>query len=92
MATALDIEFQEAFQSLSEMKESVAPDIMLKLYAYYKQATSGDIFSMNGESDVRNAFKFNAWTQLNGMSEDEAKQEYINLAKQVLTTNNQKES
>jgi diazepam-binding inhibitor (GABA receptor modulating acyl-CoA-binding protein) len=87
MASALDKEFQEAFQSLSEMKESVAPDIMLKFYAYYKQATSGDIFSMNGESDVRNAFKFNAWTQLNGMSEDEAKQEYINLAKQVLTTN-----
>jgi acyl-CoA-binding protein len=94
MATALDIEFQEAFQSLSEMKESVAPDIMLKLYAYYKQATSGDIFSMNSESDsdVRNAFKFNAWAQLNGMSEDQAKQEYINLAKQVLTTNNHKES
>lgn len=92
MASALDTEFQEAFQQLSALKESVAPDIMLKLYAYYKQATSGDLFSMNDESDVRNAFKFNAWTQLNGMSEDEAKQEYINLAKQVLTTNYNKES
>ena len=92
MATELDKEFEKSFQLLSDSKESVAPDIMLKLYAYYKQATSGDIFSMNDESDVRNAFKFNAWTQLNGMSQDEAKQEYINLAKQVLTTNYNKES
>lgn len=92
MASDLDKEFQQAFQRLSESEESVAPDIMLKLYAYYKQATSGNLFSINDESDVRNAFKFNAWMQLNGMSEDEAKQEYINLAKQVLTTNYNKES
>jgi acyl-CoA-binding protein len=87
MANTLDIEFERAYQLLSEWTESVAPDIMLKLYAYYKQATSGDIFSMNDESDVRNAFKFNAWTQLNGMSQEEAKQEYVNLAKQILNTN-----
>ena len=86
MASALDIEFERAFQLLSESKESVAPDIMLKLYAYYKQATSGDIFSTSGDTDVRNAFKFNAWTQLNGMSQEEAKREYINLAKQILTS------
>jgi acyl-CoA-binding protein len=87
MANTLDIEFERAYQLLSEWTESVAPDIMLKLYAYYKQATSGDLFSMNDESDVRNAFKFNAWTQLNGMSQEEAKQEYVNLAKQILNTN-----
>jgi len=87
MSSNLDIEFEKAYQQLNELNESVAPDIMLKLYAYYKQATSGDLFSMNDESDVRNAFKFNAWTQLNGMAQEEAKQEYINLAKQILTTN-----
>jgi acyl-CoA-binding protein len=87
MASTLDIEFERAFQLLSEWTETVAPDVMLKLYAYYKQATSGDIFSMNDESDVRDAFKFNAWTQLNGMSQEEAKREYVNLAKQILTTN-----
>ena len=93
MASALDIEFEKAFQLLSESKENVAPDVMLKLYAYYKQATSGDIFfTTNGESDVRNAFKFNAWTQLNGMSQEEAKREYINLAKQILTSKFNKES
>lgn len=83
MDTDLDKEFNEAFHRLSELKESLPPDVMLKLYAYYKQATSGDIFSFNSEPDVRNAFKFNAWTQLNGMSQEEAKQEYINLAKKI---------
>lgn len=87
MSSKLDIEFEKAYQQLNELNESVAPDIMLKLYAYYKQATSGDLFSMNDEADVRNAFKFNAWAQLKGMSQEEAKQEYINLAKQILTTN-----
>ncbi len=87
MSENLNKEFEEAFERISSLKESLPPDLMLKLYAHYKQATSGDIFSYNGEPDVRNAFKFNAWTQLNGMSEDEAKQEYINLAKTILKTN-----
>ncbi len=87
MKTNLDKEFDKAFDLLSELKESLPQDVMLKLYAYYKQATSGDIFSFNSESDVRNGFKFNAWMQLNGMSQEEAKQEYIILAKEILTTN-----
>ena len=87
MEINLDKEFEKAFDLLSNLKESLAPDIMLKLYAYYKQATSGDIFSFEGETDVRNAFKFNAWIQLNGMSQEEAKKAYIKLAKDILTTN-----
>lgn len=87
MDTNLDKEFQKAFELLSNLEETLAPDVMLKLYAYYKQAVSGDTFSYKGEPDVRDAFKFNAWTQLKGMSQEEAKQEYINLAKEILTNN-----
>ena len=85
MNTSLDKTFKESFNQISALDESLPADLMLKLYAYYKQAISGDILSFEGESDVRNAFKFNAWTQLNGMSQEEAKQEYINLAKTILT-------
>lgn len=92
MSANLDKEFNKAFDLLSELKESLPPDVMLKLYAYYKQATSGDIFSLNSEPDVRNAFKFNAWTQLNGMSQEKAKQAYIKLAKEILKTNFNKKS
>ena len=87
MASDLDIQFNKAVEKVSTLKQSLAPDIMLKLYAYYKQATTGNnfLFNNNSASDVINAFKFNAWMQLNGMSEDEAKQEYINLVNKILS-------
>lgn len=85
MSSTLDIKFQEAFERISSL-ENLPPDVMLQFYAYYKQSTSGDSFQINAEPDVRNAFKFNAWMQLNGMSQEEAKKEYIKLAKTILKT------
>ena len=45
MNVSLDIKFTKAFNDLSELEENLAPDIMLKLYAYYKQAVIGNTFS-----------------------------------------------
>lgn len=59
---------------------------MLRLYAYYKQAVKGDNFSFNADPDVKTAFKFNAWMQLRGMSEEEAKKEYINLVNSIINS------
>ena len=87
MTVSLDMKFTKAFNDLSELEENLAPDIMLKLYAYYKQAVIGNTFSYGGEVDVRDAFKFNAWTQLNGMTQENAKKHYIKLVKNIL--NNQ---
>jgi len=86
MTKDLDTQFYEYFERVSQIKYKVAPDVMLRLYAFYKQATNGDHFSfnVNSNSDVINAFKFNAWIQLNGMSEEEAKKKYIKLAKTIL--------
>ena len=84
MAVNLDLKFTEAFNKLSELEEVLAPDIMLKLYAFYKQAAIGDAFSYDGEVDVRDAFKFNAWTQLNGMTQEDAKKQYIKLVQNIL--------
>ena len=84
MNVSLDIKFTKAFNDLSELEENLAPDIMLKLYAYYKQAVIGNTFSYGGEVDVRDAFKFNAWTQLNGMTQENAKKQYIKLVKNIL--------
>lgn len=79
----LDTEYKASFDKISKLKKAVAPDIMLKFYAYYKQANFGNKFSFNSGSDVRSAFKFNAWVQLNGMTAEEAKKEYIKLAKTI---------
>jgi len=87
MSTNLDAKFTKAFNQISELEETLAPDIMLKLYAFYKQAVAGDTFSYDGEIDVRDAFKFNAWTQLNGMSQEDAKKQYIKLVKSILKIN-----
>ena len=82
--TDLDKEYKIAFDKISKLKEALAPDIMLKFYAYYKQANFGNNFSFDSGLNVRSAFKFNAWMQLNGMTADEAKKEYIKLANTIL--------
>ena len=83
MESDLDIEFKDAFDRISTLRKAIAPDIMLKFYAYNKQANFGNKFSFNSELNVRSAFKLNAWMQLNGMKPEEAKKRYINLAKTV---------
>jgi len=86
MESDLDKEFNDAFSKISKLEKVIAPDIMLKFYAYNKQANFGNKFSFNDEHNIRSAFKLNAWMQLNGMKSDVAKQEYINLANKVLNT------
>ncbi|CAM1335129.1 acyl-CoA-binding protein [Tenacibaculum aestuariivivum] len=84
MDNKLDIEFEKAFEIASNFKGDLPPDTMLRFYAYYKQAVKGDKFTFNANNDLRNAFKFNAWIQLKGMDENEAKQEYINLVNSII--------
>ncbi len=84
MNSRLNDLFEKAVQRVSVTKEDIAPDNLLRLYAYYKQATRGDSFSLNTEDNIRSAFKFNAWIQLNGMTADEAKQKYIELVNATL--------
>jgi len=79
----LDKEYKAAFDKISKLKRAVAPDVMLKFYAYYKQINFGNKFSLNSGLDGRSAFKFNAWMQLNGMTSEQAKKEYIELAKTI---------
>tara|TARA_R110002072_G_scaffold55410_1_gene144475 strand:+ start:122 stop:394 length:273 start_codon:yes stop_codon:yes gene_type:complete len=81
--TELDKEYKAAFDKISKLKQALAPDIMLKFYAYYKQANFGNKSIVKSGSDVRSAFKFNAWVQLKGMSSEQAKKEYIELANSI---------
>ena len=82
----LDAKFQEAFEIASNMEKKLPPDVMLRLYAYYKQAVKGDDQpSLNANiSELRSAFKINAWIQLRGMDSNEAKREYIKLVQSIV--------
>lgn len=84
MTFDLDKAYKEAYNKVSNLTEKLPPDIMLRLYAYHKQAEKGDNFSFNPQRDVKSAFKLNAWMQLKGMDENKAKQEYIDLVNTIL--------
>lgn len=85
----LDTLFKEAFEKASNMEQDSLPqDVMLRIYAYYKQATFGSLSSINYSNlDVRDAFKNNAWLQVSHISENEAKRRYIDLINEILNNN-----
>tara|TARA_R110001583_G_scaffold815_2_gene7543 strand:+ start:2225 stop:2485 length:261 start_codon:yes stop_codon:yes gene_type:complete len=85
MAKELNKKFDEAYKIASTTNIKLPPDVMLQFYAYYKQATKGNNYEEpSGDVQLRNAFKLNAWFQLNHLSETEAKQEYIKLVNKHL--------
>lgn len=74
----LDNEFKEAVARVNAHKEPFPADTLLKLYAYYKKATN-DYSRPKSREALINAFKTNALFQAKKISEDEAKQLYIDL-------------
>lgn len=90
MKKSLNTKFDQAYKLASETKDKLPADVMLQFYAYYKQATKGNNYnqSNNGNEDLRNAFKLNAWFQLSHLSEEDAKKEYIKLVKKYLIPKN----
>ncbi len=70
--------FEDAVKRINEHTEPFPADFLLRLYAYYKKATN-DYGRPNSRKPIINAFKTNALFQVENISEDEAKQEYINL-------------
>ena len=82
----LDINFHNAVETASKMKQSSLPqDVQLRLYAYYKQATYGTTHARpTSAADLRNAFKTNAWMQISNISQDEAKECYIEIINSLI--------
>ena len=86
MDKELDIAFKKACDVALSTERKLPPDIRLRFYAYYKQATRGNNYmEPSGDHELRSAFKLHAWFQLSNLTEDEAKLEYINLVKKYLT-------
>jgi len=58
----------------------LASDVMLDLYALFKQANVGDVQgSRPGMLDVRGRAKYDAWAKRKGMTRDAAMEAYIAL-------------
>ena len=74
----LDIEFRAAVDRVNDHMEPFPADFLLRLYAFYKKATN-NYDRPSSRKPIINAFKANALFQVKDISEDEAKQEYIDL-------------
>ena len=72
--------FDEAVALTKKFTEKPSNEDLLKLYGLYKQATEGDNESERpGGFDFKAAAKYNAWANLKGKSQEEAKNQYIQL-------------
>ncbi|WP_339835398.1 acyl-CoA-binding protein [uncultured Flavobacterium sp.] len=85
----LNILFDKAFENANKIeKESVPPNMQLVLYGLYKHATSTrpslNIEASQDANDLKNAFKMNAWMQVNHLTIDDAKEQYISLINSLL--------
>jgi len=79
----LDTKFREAVNRINSHKDPFPADTLLKLYAYYKKSTNDYNRPSSGKAII-NAFKTNALFQVENITQDQAKQRYIDLANKYL--------
>ncbi|GAA5532376.1 acyl-CoA-binding protein [Deinococcus aluminii] len=74
--------FEQAQKDVQGLSRKPGNDILLKLYALYKQGTVGDVAGERpGGFDFVGGAKYDAWAGLRGLSREEAQREYVNLVK-----------
>jgi diazepam-binding inhibitor (GABA receptor modulating acyl-CoA-binding protein) len=77
---ALQDDFDAAVASSKKLSERPDNQTLLKIYGLYKQATTGDNAEKKpGFGDMVGRAKWDAWNVLKGTSQDDAKQQYVDL-------------
>lgn len=77
---SLQEQFEQAQLDSKDLSERPDNMTLLKIYALFKQASSGDASgSRPGFTDMVGRAKWDAWNGLKGTTSDEAKQQYIDL-------------
>ncbi len=80
----LSARFEQAAQDAQHLPKRPANDVMLRLYALYKQATVGDVRgSRPGVLDMTGRLKYDAWTKLKGTTVEQARIDYVALVDQL---------
>ena len=76
----LNEQFEQAVADSKNLPERPDNMTLLKIYALYKQGSTGDADGKRpGFTDMVGRAKWDAWNELKGQSQDEAKQAYIDL-------------
>jgi acyl-CoA-binding protein len=76
----LEEQFVKAQADVQNLLSRPSNDKLLKLYAFFKQSTEGDVSGDRpGGFDFKGMAKYDAWAELKGKTSDDAKQGYIDL-------------
>lgn len=76
----LKASFDKAMLDSKNFSERPDNATLLKIYALYKQSSSGDNADKKpGFSDMVARAKWDAWSSLKGISQEDAMQQYIDL-------------
>lgn len=77
--------FDQAAADVQQLRKRPDTEILLKLYAYYKQATVGDVRGKRpGFTDFAGRAKFDAWKKQKGLRAEAAMQAYIDLVNDLM--------
>ena len=80
----LKASFAQAVTDSKSLAEKPDNMTMLKLYALYKQASSGDADGKRpGFADMVGRAKWDAWNGLKGKTNDKAMQDYVDLVESL---------
>ncbi|CAD6624501.1 CEI_1a_G0020160.mRNA.1.CDS.1 [Saccharomyces cerevisiae] len=77
--------FEEKAKAVNELPTKPSTDELLELYGLYKQATVGDNDKEKpGIFNMKDRYKWEAWENLKGKSQEDAEKEYIALVDQLI--------
>ncbi len=79
----LQTDFLSAVHLVNNLKNPLPPDLLLKLYAYYKIANE-NFANPGSKTPLINAFKANALFQAQNVGKEEAMEKYIVLVQQEI--------
>ena len=84
MSKTLKAQFKKAADDAQELSERPSNADLLKLYSLYKQATEGDVQGKRpGMMDIKGRAKYDAWAAIEGMSAEDAMQDYVDLVESL---------
>ena len=76
--------FERATRDAQQLKKRPADEDMLRLYALYKQASSGDVTGERpGAFDFVGRAKYDSWSRLKGTAREQAMKSYVELVERL---------
>jgi diazepam-binding inhibitor (GABA receptor modulator, acyl-CoA-binding protein) len=78
-------QFEKAVAESKTLPSKPSNDVLLQLYALYKQSTEGDISgdAPSNPFDFVNKAKYDAWLEQKGKSAGDAMQQYVDLVNKL---------